>query len=198
MVPPGGFQLNPPPTEGGQGVLNTPSYFLAYFLPNLSYIQPASYTSYILGLPPLSFSLPRRSRIPPGRPKKITCGFLGPFLAIFWPSKKLLEKCFEKTSKKMRKSRIWPPKTLSKPSQNPSKIDVPKNMQFFIDFCSNFDACCKSQHQKNMRPRSVLLAFHIIRCFAFGMHLRSKKLTKNPSKMRSEPFQNRYRKRGVF
>ena len=30
---------------------------------------------------------------------------------------------------------FWPPKTLPKPSQNPLKIDVPKNMRFFMDFC---------------------------------------------------------------
>jgi len=69
LVPPWGFQLNPPPTEGVQGVLDIPSYFLSYFLPDFPYIQHASYISYILGLPPLSFSLPRRMRIPPGRPK---------------------------------------------------------------------------------------------------------------------------------
>ena len=31
---------------------------------------------------------------------------------------------------------FWPPKTPPKLSQNPSKIDAPKNMQFFIDFCA--------------------------------------------------------------
>ena len=61
---------DPPPTEGGQGVLDIrrppkvvqcvldlPSYFLSYFLPNFPYIQPASYISYILGLLPPSLFL---------------------------------------------------------------------------------------------------------------------------------------------
>ena len=63
----------------------------------------------------------------------------------------------------------------------------PKNLRFFIDFCSNFDACCKSQHQKNVRPRSVLLAFHTIWCFAFGMPFRSKNLSKTLPKRRPRP-----------
>ena len=145
----------------------------------------------------------------------------------------------KKYRKKCENQGFGPPKPLPKPFQNPSKNDVPENMQFFIDFCSNFDACCKSQHQKNvrprsvllmfrtiqcfafgmhffidfcsnfdaccksqhqknMRPRSVLLGFHTFQCFAFGMHFRSKKPTKNPSKTRSEPIQNRCRKRVVF
>ena len=91
-----------------------------------------------------------------------------------------------------------PAKTIPKPSQNAFKIDVPKNMRFFIDFCSNFDACCKSQHQKNVRPRSVLLAFHTIQRFACCMHFWFKKPTQNPSKTTSEPFKNRCKKRVVF
>ena len=98
------------------------------------------------------------------------------------------------TSKKHRKKcenrGFGPPKPLPKPSQNPIKIEVPKNMQFFIDFGSNFDACCKSQHQKNVRPRSVLLAFHTFPQIAFGMPLAPKNLLKtlpkrgpNPSKI---------------
>ena len=86
---------------------------------------------------------------------------------------------------------FWPPKTLPKPFQNPFKIDVPKNMRFFIEFCSKNALLQKCQHQKNMRPRSVLLGFHTFQCFAFGMHFRSKKPTKNPSKTRPEPFKNR-------
>ena len=104
----------------------------------------------------------------------------------------------EKKFKKCENRGFWPPKTLPKPSQNLSKNDVPENMQFFINFCSNFDACCKSQHQKNVRPRSVLLTFHTIQCIAFCVHFRSKKPTKNPSKTRSEPFKNRCQKRVVF
>ena len=89
-------------------------------------------------------------------------------------------------------------KSHPKPVQSPSKIDVPKNMQFLIDFCLFFVACCRSQHQKNVRPRSVLLASHAIQCFAFCMHFWSKKHTKNPSKTRAEPSENRCQKRVVF
>ena len=44
----------------------------------------------------------------------------------------------EKTLKKSEKPGFWPPKTIPKSFQNAFKIDVPKNMQFFIDFCSMF------------------------------------------------------------
>ena len=123
---------------------------------------------------------------------------LGSFFRFFGLRKNCWKNASKKHRKKCENQGSWPPKTVSKPSQNPSKIDVPKNMQFFIDFCSNFDACCKSQHQKNVRPRSVLLAFHTIRLFACGMHFWSKKPTKNPPKTRSEAFRNRCRKRVVF
>ena len=114
---------DPPPTEGVQCVLNIPSYFLSYFLPNFSYIQPASYISYILGLlPPSLFLSPRGRAFRKADPKIGQCNHVGFFFAIFWPSKALLEKCFEKPSKKVRKSRILAsqnlPKTLPKSIQN--------------------------------------------------------------------------------
>ena len=102
-------------------------------------------------------------------------------------------------SRKNRENhRFWPPKTLPKPSQNPFKIDVPKNMRFFMDFGCFLVACCKSRTSNFMRPRSVLLAFHNNQVFAFGMRFWSKKPTKNLSKTRPEPFKNRCRKRVVF
>jgi len=46
------------------------------------------------------------------------------------------------TSKKHRKKRenqgFWPPKIYPKPTQNPFKIDVPKNMRFALDVRSIF------------------------------------------------------------
>ena len=93
---------------------------------------------------------------------------------------------------------FWPPKTFPKPSQNPFKIDVPKNMRFFMGFCCFFVACCKSRTSNFMRPRSVLLAFHNNQVFAFGMRFWSKKPTKNQSKTTSEPFKNRCQKWVVF
>ena len=114
-----------------------------------------------------------------------------------------LPECASKTtSKKYRKNcgkhGFWPPKTVPKSIQNAYKIDVSKNMRIFIDFCCFLVACCKSRTSNFMRPRNVLLAFHRTHVFAFGMRFRSKKLTKNPSKTRSESFQNRCLKRVVF
>ena len=71
-------------------------------------------------------------------------------------------------------------------------------MQIFIDFCMIFVASCKSQHQKNVRPRSVLLAFHTIQRVARCMHFWFKKPVKNPSKTMSEPIKNRCKKHIVF
>ena len=73
-------------------------------------------------------------------------------------------------------------------------IEVPKNMRFFIDFWLIFVMCCKRQHQKFIGPANVLLAFHTFQFFDFRIHFFSKKPTKNPSKMRPEPFQHRCRK----
>ena len=83
----------------------------------------------------------------------VLLGLLGRFFA-------LPERASKMTSKKHRKKTenrgFWSPKPLPQPFQNPLKIEVPKNRQFCFHFGSNFDACCKSQHQKNVRPRSVL------------------------------------------
>ena len=94
--------------------------------------------------------------------------------------------------------RFWLPKTLPKPTQNPCKIDVPKNMRFFIDFGTNFNACCKSRTSNFMPPASVLLIFHTSQRFAIGPYFWSKKPTKNLPKTKSEPFKNRCKKRVVF
>ena len=148
---------------------------------------------------PLSFSLPRRVGTTGNQVQKSTfcvlLGLLGRFFA-------LPKRAAKTTSKKHRKKRenrgFWPPKPLPKPFQNPIKTEVPKNMRFVVDFGLNFDACCKSRTSKFMRPANVLLVFHIIRLIAFGMHFWSKKPTENPSKTRSEPFQNRCQKHVVF
>ena len=118
VVPPWGFQLNPPPTEGVQGVLDPNSYFLSYFLPNFSYIQPASYISYILGLPPLSFSLPRRPRIPPGRPKMSVLLSCWALFFDFLAFKKIVGKMLRKNIEKSAKIEVF---GLPKPSQNHPK-----------------------------------------------------------------------------
>ena len=105
-----------------------------------------------------------------------------------------------KIDQKCENQEFWAPKTHPKCPQNAFKIDVPKNMRFFMDFCSIFVACCKSRTSKFMRPRSVLLMLHTKRIFAFCMDFGTNKPTKNPkaSKTRSEPFKNQYQKGIVF
>ena len=71
-----------------------------------------------LRLPPL-YSLPRTTHIPPGRPKISIFFVLDEFFSIFGPSKTNFKICFEKSSTKVRKSRILA-------SQNPSKT-LPKS-----------------------------------------------------------------------
>ena len=104
----------------------------------------------------------------------------------------------KKHGKKCENRCFWPPKTIPKSFQNASENDVPTNMGFFIDFGSNFAACCKSRTSKFVRPRSVLLTFNTNQLFAFGMHFGSEKPTKNLSKTTSEPFRNRCQKYMVF
>ena len=69
------------------------------------------------------------SRSPPYR-------LAGVFFRFFSLPKRLLKFASKNHRKKCENLGFWSPKTLPKPSQNPSKIDVPKNMRFFIDFCS--------------------------------------------------------------
>ena len=42
---------------------------------------------------------------------------------------------------------FWPPSNLPKSSENPSKNDIPKSMQFFVDFCLKIALSHKRQHQ---------------------------------------------------
>ena len=93
---------------------------------------------------------------------------------------------------------FWPAKTLPKLSQNPSKIDVPKNMRFFIDFCSKNALLQKCPHRFRIGFYSTFCLLGTFLQIAFCMHFRSKNPTKNPSKTRSEPFQNRCQKCVVF
>ena len=56
---------------------------------------------------------------------------------IFCPSSFHSKFCIE-AMKKNYENRGFGSETLTKPSPNPSKIEVPKNMKFHIDFCSLF------------------------------------------------------------
>ena len=154
-----------------------------------------------LRLPPL-YSLPRTTHIPPGR-SKISGGAPADALFFdfvrFFGLPKWSSKFASKNHRKKCENRgFWPPKTVPKSIQNASENDVPTNMGFFIDFGSNFAACCKSRTSKFVRPRSVLLTFNTNQLFAFGMHFGSEKPTKNLSKTTSEPFRNRCQKYMVF
>ena len=116
---------------------------------------------------------------------------------------------------------------LPKPSPNPPKIDPKSSLEKTLDFSSDFvhfflvfrssiSWKCAFSYSKTTNPEVfaknvffrfslifagraiVLLAFHKIQCFAFGMHFGSEKPTKNPPGTTSEPFRNRCRKRVVF
>ena len=86
----------------------------------------------------------------------------------------------KKHRKKCENQGFWLPKPLPKRGQNPFKIDVPKNMRFFIDFCSIFAACCKSQHRFRIGFYSTKWLSDVFLQVAFCMDLGSKKPTKNP------------------
>ena len=126
----------------------------------------------------------------------------GPPLAIFFRFFCFPKRCWKNASKKHRKKYenpgFWPPRALPKPSPKPFQIDVPKNMRSLINFGLIFLACCKSRTSKFVRPASVLLTFHTIQLFAFGMHFLSKKRPKNLPKTRSDPLKNRCQQRCFF
>ena len=100
VVPPGGLHLNPPPTEGEQGVSNQNFKFLPKFaFSKLLLISPIS-----RGFWPLSFSLPSRPRIPQGQPKMGLVYDLDDHFPNFLSFQNVVRKMLRKTSKKVRKS----------------------------------------------------------------------------------------------
>ena len=92
----------------------------------------------------------------------------------------------------------WPPKTLPKPTQNPFKIDVPKNMRFFIEFCSKNALLQQRQHRFRIGFSNTFCLSGTFLRIAFRLHFGSQKPTKNQSKTRPEPFKNRCQKHVVF
>ena len=90
----------------------------------------------------------------------------------------------------------WGPSMESTPK--PSKINVPKNMRFFTDFCSKNVLLRKRRHQFRIGFYSVFCLLDTFLRFAVRMHFGSEKLTKNASKTRVEPFKNRCQKRVVL
>ena len=115
----------------------------------------------------------------------------------FLSSKNHLIFCFHFFSNKSRKSWILAFQTLPKPSQNPFKIDVPKNMRFFIEFCSK-NALLQRRHRFRIGFSNTFCLSGTFLRIAFRMHFGSKKPTKNQSKTTSEPFKNRCQKYVVF
>ena len=98
------------------------------------------------------------------------------------------------TSKKCRKISenrgFWPPKTLPKPSQNAFKIDVAKNMRFFIDFCSKNSMSRECRHRFCIGFSNAKWLSDAFLHITFCMDFRHKKPTKTPSETRSEPVKN--------
>ena len=93
---------------------------------------------------------------------------------------------------------FWPSKILTKPSQNPFKSDVPKNMRFFIEFCSKNALLQQRRHRFRIGFSNTFCLLGTFLRIAFRMHFDSKKPTKNQSKTTSEPFKNRCQKYVVF
>ena len=126
------------------------------------------------------------------------CVLLGLLGRIFALPKRAAKTTSKKHRKKCENRGFWPPKTIPKPSQNPLKIEVPKNMRFFIDFCSKNLLPQKCRHRFRIGFYQSKWLSDVFLQIAVCKHFRSKKPTKNLSKTRSEPFQNRCRKRVVF
>ena len=141
-------------------------------------------------MPPARWGVGNLEPVPP-HPKQT-------FFVIFCLSETRFKFCFEITSKKLEKSRIWVSQTLPNSCQKPSKINVPKNMRFFTDFCSKNVLLRKRRHQFRIGFYSVFCLSDTFLRFTVRMHFGSEKPTKNTSKMRVEPLKNRCQKRVVF
>ena len=105
------------PPKVVQGVLDIPNILK---INASSWLYPSTFL-YLLHLkasPPSLFLSPGGRAFRRADPKIFLCSLVGRFFCIFWPSKTLFEKCFEKTSKKMLKS-------MPLAFQSPSKI-LPK------------------------------------------------------------------------
>ena len=100
--------------------------------------------------------------------------------------------------KKCKNQGFWPPKTLPKSIQNAFKIDVSKNMQFFMEICSKNALLQQRRHRFRIGFSNTFCLSGTFLRIAFRMHFGSKKPTKNQSKTTSEPFKNRCQKCVVF
>ena len=159
-------------------------------------MSKASLRSSHMGLPPSFYSFPRTRT---DRQKLGVNPFLGLKMRFFSLPKIILFFASIFSWKDWENHGFWPPKTVPKSFQNAFKNDVPKNMQFFIDFCSKNALLQKCRHWFSIGFCSTKWLSDNFLQIAFCMHFRFiKKLTKNLSKTMSEPLKNRWQKRVVF
>ena len=149
------------------------------------------------GLPPLYLSPGLRTFRRAG-PKSLTDLRRTLFFSIFCLSKTSSKICFEQITDKCEKPRFWLPKTLLKPFQNVSEIDVPTNLRFFIEFWLRKVSVARA-------PTSIsywfFQYFWLVGRFSlnpFGYGIWIQKTYQQPHKTRPEPMNNRCQKRVVF
>ena len=126
------------------------------------------------------------------------CVLLGLLGRIFALPKRAAKTTSKKHRKKCENRGFWPSKTIPKPSQNPLKIEVPKNMWFFIDFCSKNLLPQKCRHGFRIGFYQSKWLSDVFLQVAFWMGLGSKKRSKNLSKTMPGRLKNRSQKHVVF
>ena len=148
---------------------------------------------------PLSFPFPRSLGITGAQLQKIAfCVLLAHLGRFFRLSNCACKMTSKKHRKKCENQGFWPPKTLPKPLQKPPKIDVPKKMRFFIDFCSKNTLLPKCRHRFRIGFYNTEWLSDVFLQVAFCMDLGTKKPSKNLSKTMPGRPKNRCRNRVVF
>ena len=108
---------------------------------------------------------------------------------------------FEKTSEKVRKSRILATPAAPQTFQNPFQIDIPKNKKILNAF---LEAPFKNQSLETLKisifPREnhYFSGFRKNKVFAFWASFASKKRSQNNSKTKAERLENRCHQRIMF
>ena len=185
---------NPPPPEGRASRVE-PRIINPYIFIHLSSCFNSCFRFNACMIPPILCSFPRARTY-----RRTSCAvcFWGFKMRFFCLPKfiSFLACIFDRNN--CENHWFWPPKTLPKSSQNAFKIDVPKNMQFFIDFCSKNALLQRLQHRFRIGFYNTFCLSGTFLQIAFRMHFWFQKLSKNSSKTTSEPFTNRCRKSIVF
>ena len=137
----------------------------------------------------------RASRIAPrpigGWPSWLMLGHVGSFFAFFAHLKRAAKLTPQKHRKNCENLGFSWSKTLAKLIQNPFEIDAPKNIQSLIDICLEIPLLQKRRHRFRIGFSNTKWLSGAFLQIAFCMRFRSKKPTKNLSKMRSKSFKNR-------